>query len=1083
LRHVWDLVIQGNVADLESSTKRAISDIEKCDIEFLHLFQQFPNNRFVTRQYSRFARDVLANHHLSNEMIEKSRLLQRGIAVNPDQAHEYGIKTYPNLPERVMITKEKIPGGEQSVSTTSFDNLDDEDEQQELDQRALMTNRIEKVKVPSLSCIKVSRIIMFIFICILPMGVYNIILSSYISGLTESLKYIQNLASVRTYLFQMASFSIQYLGEVYGIFQSPAATLDINLSYFSSWKTQDQLNDIMSNASYTFQELSEFRTYSQTNQYIELSKEYTFSSNLPYKTLSSNSVVTINSSLLTAANDFMIQLGDIVSAKSYTDNNGTRDLPDSFVHTSHVMNIYYNLEKIGDRCDMVIEYLTDYILTIYSTATFQTMLIKLVAIFLIAIAYIITLIFQYRWVKSNKMEIYKCLTSLPKNTVSQLSESLRILKKESEHESTSVNSEVNKQEDNILKIFITGNSNSRSLDFIPIVITSILISVFTITNIVLLANLHVREANILKSDSPHMNYIIGTYSNFMGALYFTTVLNFDIDNSIAIDYLKPEVISSIENHLTKSVNYFNRVRYGNKDHTEVPYTVYAAFTENMYTTSTLCRPSTSSTDYYQALRCIDSETLFFELETIIKTKVAQFKKGSITTLTRNSNNHDIDAIWSAMIFPLYEIFFNKLTETIQQEILLEIQIELENSVFTFVLLVVLDCIVEIVTFISIKSINAHFHKVLKLLLHCPIDVLLQTPKIMSVLSDNFSSGKWDSATRDKQFYSSIVENLPDAVFSTDQNGIINSANKSAERVFEIKASDLIGQNVKDFFEKHTEGDYNSLIESQASKSENFKYTTSENKEVHLEISKIIVNQESIFTATDITQAIRYNTLIQEERQKSDMLLASILPPSLVKRVQAGEKNISFAVQSVTITFIDIVEFTPWCGSLPAEKVMSTLNSLFKKFDKLVSIYPTMTKIKCIGDCYMASGGVFSEINQPVEHASQVVLFGLDAIDAVQELNGEINEHLRIRVGVNTGGPIVAGVLGVGKPTFEILGPTINMAQQMEHHGVPMNVHISRSVYELIYGIDKFSIKERGTIEVKGGSALTYLVTRGENSAT
>jgi class 3 adenylate cyclase len=76
----------------------------------------------------------------------------------------------------------------------------------------------------------------------------------------------------------------------------------------------------------------------------------------------------------------------------------------------------------------------------------------------------------------------------------------------------------------------------------------------------------------------------------------------------------------------------------------------------------------------------------------------------------------------------------------------------------------------------------------------------------------------------------------------------------------------------------------------------------------------------------------------------------------------------------------------------------------------------------------------------------VVSFGLDCLKSLEELNNELGERLRIRVGVNTGGPIVAGVIGgigSGKPTFEILGPAINMAQQMEHHGVPCQVHISR----------------------------------------
>jgi class 3 adenylate cyclase len=197
--------------------------------------------------------------------------------------------------------------------------------------------------------------------------------------------------------------------------------------------------------------------------------------------------------------------------------------------------------------------------------------------------------------------------------------------------------------------------------------------------------------------------------------------------------------------------------------------------------------------------------------------------------------------------------------------------------------------------------------------------------------------------------------------------------------------------------------------------------------------------------------VRYNTLISPEKEKTDPLLASVLPPSLVGRVQAGENNISFAVQSASISFIDIVEFTPWCGSLPAATVMATLNRMFKKFDECASRRATLTKMKCIGDCYMSAAGIFSEVNRPTFRAKEMVLFRLDGIAALTERNEDVNQALRIRVGVNTRGPLVGGVLGIGKPTFEIIRPAINLVQQMEHHRVPMAVHVSRAVCELIYG--------------------------------
>jgi class 3 adenylate cyclase len=123
---------------------------------------------------------------------------------------------------------------------------------------------------------------------------------------------------------------------------------------------------------------------------------------------------------------------------------------------------------------------------------------------------------------------------------------------------------------------------------------------------------------------------------------------------------------------------------------------------------------------------------------------------------------------------------------------------------------------------------------------------------------------------------------------------------------------------------------------------------------------------------------------------------------------------------------------------------------------------------------MAAGGILWEVNQPAVHAKEMVQFGIDAVLGLERVNRELKQKLRIRVGVHEGGPIVAGIIGTKKPNFEILGPAIGMAQQMEHLGVPMKVHISRSVYELIYG-GSFDVKERGTVNTKFGDVISYLV--------
>jgi class 3 adenylate cyclase len=140
----------------------------------------------------------------------------------------------------------------------------------------------------------------------------------------------------------------------------------------------------------------------------------------------------------------------------------------------------------------------------------------------------------------------------------------------------------------------------------------------------------------------------------------------------------------------------------------------------------------------------------------------------------------------------------------------------------------------------------------------------------------------------------------------------------------------------------------------------------------------------------------------------------------------------------------------------------------------LSKYPQLTKIKCIGDCYMAAGGLFDDINQLSVHATQSTCFCLDVLKGLIEFNKVHGCALNIRAGVNTGGPITAGILSAEKPNFDILGPAISMAAQMEHHGVPGRCHVSKYTYEVL---DKslFKISKRGGMIVNNEKILTYIV--------
>ena len=311
---------------------------------------------------------------------------------------------------------------------------------------------------------------------------------------------------------------------------------------------------------------------------------------------------------------------------------------------------------------------------------------------------------------------------------------------------------------------------------------------------------------------------------------------------------------------------------------------------------------------------------------------------------------------------------------------------------TVIVFLVLAFIVLIIIINQVISSEKKIKFALSLLTQCPPSSILQNHPIMRILSGDFSSQVKDGSSHNSLFFDSIVQSIPDSVIVCNSSYKVFSVNKSTERIYGVDSKEIVGNAAQEFFTKSPliVGDTHELFDKDDSVAKIEFKKPGDNNKFFLGIHVSKIGNNSVIVTRDETQAVLYNTLIAEERAKSDHLRSSILPPNLVKRVQDGEKNISFGVQSASILFLDIVEFTPWCASNTAAMVMSTLNALFRKYDALLATHGTMTKIKCIGDCYMCSGGIFVEINQAAIHAKETVEFGLEAIQAIEENNKEMN---------------------------------------------------------------------------------------------
>jgi transcriptional regulator with PAS, ATPase and Fis domain len=221
-------------------------------------------------------------------------------------------------------------------------------------------------------------------------------------------------------------------------------------------------------------------------------------------------------------------------------------------------------------------------------------------------------------------------------------------------------------------------------------------------------------------------------------------------------------------------------------------------------------------------------------------------------------------------------------------------------------------------------------------------IISNNTHISKVLSGKFINSKSNKTDHDEIFFRRLVDDLSDSVITMNIHGLIQFSNKATERILRISCEDILNTHISNLSKNIQNDSPFDLPPGQISTSNAFErdiiLNAKDLNKKHLHAKLTIVSHIPVLTLRDITQTVMYQRLIEEEKSKSDKLLASILPANLLSRVQEGEKNISFSVQNVSVLFLDIVEFTPWCGSLPASTVMNTLNRIFVELDRDLTKY-------------------------------------------------------------------------------------------------------------------------------------------------
>jgi adenylate cyclase len=217
-------------------------------------------------------------------------------------------------------------------------------------------------------------------------------------------------------------------------------------------------------------------------------------------------------------------------------------------------------------------------------------------------------------------------------------------------------------------------------------------------------------------------------------------------------------------------------------------------------------------------------------------------------------------------------------------------------------------------------------------------------------------------------------------------------------------------------------------------------------------------------------------IIEDEKDRSEKLLLNILPLETAQELKEKGSATPKHYDLVSVLFTDFKGFTTIAEKLTANELLEELNYCFFEFDKIID-KNNLEKIKTIGDAYMCAGGIpVANKTNPVDivRAGLEIKAFMDNLRIEREKQGK--DYWELRIGIHTGG-VVAGVVGKNKFAYDIWGDAVNTASRMESSGIPGQVNISGTTYELVK--DHFICTHRGKILAKNKGEIDMYIVESE----
>lgn len=311
----------------------------------------------------------------------------------------------------------------------------------------------------------------------------------------------------------------------------------------------------------------------------------------------------------------------------------------------------------------------------------------------------------------------------------------------------------------------------------------------------------------------------------------------------------------------------------------------------------------------------------------------------------------------------------------------------------------------------------------------------------------------------------IFNKLPTPALTISEDETIEAMNDMAKEVFGYLNGQIVGQKLDCLIRKRDATDEDAEMTEAEIGSEKL-YTALTNMQVpdctDLEMNtfvdcrcaddSMIPCKAALFGVKDISGLANNFILFLHDTREDEHILKEIqaakdevlrlmnqLIPSDVRGfIRDDRTDFTFVSKCATAVAIQICGFHDMLRRTTQENLFEQIHKLFSIFEVECVRHPPVMRQKHVGDVFLAVSGLFIA-DEPKVKAQAAVQFACDAVDEALRMNdpdSDENLHIKVQVGIATGGPLLCGLSGDEVQTFDASGKVIEEAMYLADLSYP-----------------------------------------------